>query len=646
MKKKILFLLTMVFIFPFALHASSFKPALNCPESANPGETISCKITATVDNITAIQATYNLGSTTYDSFEFDSKIKDSTLTTSSSSTAFTIQENENAGSISTLLSSTSITIGTLKIKIPTSGNGPFYISIDFRGTDVTTYATVGKTTLTSTIKTKSVESTLKSLTVDGMSLSPSFSPNTTNYTLPQTDATFIKVSATASDTSAKVTGTGTISLKVGLNTIAVKVSSASGSVTTYTIKVTRTDERDTVNTLKSLSIKGYSITPSFKSSTKTYSLDVDSSVSKVTVEATLESSKSSFVKNYGPRTQNLNYGKNTITIKVAAENGTENSYSITVNRKDDRDKNNNLSSLSLSEGNIKFDKNTLKYTVDLDSSISEITISAAAESKKAQLSGTGTKKLSEGTNTFTITVTAENESVKKYVIVVNRGAASVVTPEKNETHEENETEAKDEKFITTLSINNADIDFNPDVYKYNIKLKPSEKTLDLRYKTGSGYTATVEGNENLKDGSVVKIIVEGKGRTIEYIFNIKEEVIEEESKSNDIILYIAIGLLSLVVVGIVISLLTKEKPTPEQVVKNKFFQEPTQKFYTSSTLVEGVKRSQVSGSMISQFEKPNSLTDAAPSEPVHKEMPKQEVAHFEEIDFDPITDKDVNNQNF
>jgi hypothetical protein len=93
--KKVLFLL-LVMMFPLVLNASSFSPKLECPKGAVPGETITCTLSATIDNITAIQGTYSLGQTTYDSFTFDSKIKNSSLQTSASSTAFTIQENENA----------------------------------------------------------------------------------------------------------------------------------------------------------------------------------------------------------------------------------------------------------------------------------------------------------------------------------------------------------------------------------------------------------------------------------------------------------------------------------------------------------------------------------------------------------------------
>lgn len=641
--KKVLFLL-LVMMFPLVLNASSFNPKLECPKGAVPGETITCTLSATIDNITAIQGTYSLGQTTYDSFTFDSKIKNSSLQTSASSTAFTIQENENAGSISTVLGTKNITIGTLKVKLPNIA-GPYYLSIEFRGTDAETFGTVGKQTQTATINQNSQDSTLKSLSVEGMILGPKFAPNITSYSLPETDEESITIKAEANDSTSKVTGTGTVPLEYGSNTKVVTVTSAAGTQTKYTIKVTRTDMRESINILKSLSVKGYTITPAFASTTKTYSLNVENNVSKVTIEAAVESSKSSFVKNYGPRTVTLNYGKNDVKIKVKAENGSENTYTINITRKDNRDDNNYLSTISLSKGNITFSKTTMTYTVNVDGNVKDITISAEAESQKAKVSGTGTKELKEGTNKFTITVKAENETERKYTVIVNRGKATVETNETADTNETNET-IENVVYVKSLDIKNANIVFDPDVHEYTVKLKQGETKLDILYQIEDGYTSTLEGNDNLKDGSIVKLIIDDNGLRIEYNFNIKivSGAEEEETSSNDIILYVAVGLLALVVIGIVLSALTKEKPTPEQVVKQKYFQDDNQKFYTSKTLIEGVKSSQVSGSMISQVERSNSMTERAseiPPKPEVQNIPEQ----VETLDFDPVTQDDINNQN-
>ena len=84
-------------------------------------------------------------------------------------------------------------------------------------------------------------------------------------------------------------------------------------------------------------------------------------------------------------------------------------------------KNNNLSSLGV-EGytlNEEFNKDTLEYTVTVPSDIEKITLTGAAEDKKASINGLGEFEVSEGENKFEVVVTAENGSTKTYTVKVN-----------------------------------------------------------------------------------------------------------------------------------------------------------------------------------------------------------------------------------
>ncbi len=81
-------------------------------------------------------------------------------------------------------------------------------------------------------------------------------------------------------------------------------------------------------------------------------------------------------------------------------------------------KNNYLSSLSIEGKEIMplFNKNTLNYTVELDSNTESIKIIAKPEDYKSDVDGTGTKEVNEGDNKFNIIVTAQNGSTKTYTI--------------------------------------------------------------------------------------------------------------------------------------------------------------------------------------------------------------------------------------
>lgn len=91
--------------------------------------------------------------------------------------------------------------------------------------------------------------------------------------------------------------------------------------------------------------------------------------------------------------------------------------------------NNKLSGLS-ADGYVitpTYNKDTFEYNLIVDPSVSGINVSAAAIDSKASVSGTGTVSLNSGNNDVKITVTAQNGSVREYVIHVvrqNGGAAS------------------------------------------------------------------------------------------------------------------------------------------------------------------------------------------------------------------------------
>lgn len=89
---------------------------------------------------------------------------------------------------------------------------------------------------------------LKSLSVSTGKLSPSFSASRTSYTVSVgNDVTECAVYATAADSGAKVSVSGTSALKMGANTRTVTVTAPNGSQKTYTVTINRSSEEDTVS---------------------------------------------------------------------------------------------------------------------------------------------------------------------------------------------------------------------------------------------------------------------------------------------------------------------------------------------------------------------------------------------------------------
>ena len=86
---------------------------------------------------------------------------------------------------------------------------------------------------------KSTNNNLKSLSIDGFEL---VKVDNNNYTLTvSNDITSVNVNASAEDSKANVTGTGTKELQVGENNIEVIITSESGTQNKINIKITRKD---------------------------------------------------------------------------------------------------------------------------------------------------------------------------------------------------------------------------------------------------------------------------------------------------------------------------------------------------------------------------------------------------------------------
>ena len=91
-----------------------------------------------------------------------------------------------------------------------------------------------------------------------------------------------------------------------------------------------TDNLDTTNTLDSITVSDCTLDPVFNNATTEYSCTVKNNVTTVNVNATATSKKA---KVRGLGTKDLTVGKNTLPIRVIAEDGSEKIYNVNVTRK-------------------------------------------------------------------------------------------------------------------------------------------------------------------------------------------------------------------------------------------------------------------------------------------------------------------------
>lgn len=105
-------------------------------------------------------------------------------------------------------------------------------------------------------------------------------------------------------------------------------SSNTQSTTNTAEEVKQEDTRSKENSLASLSVSEGTLSPSFKASTTSYTVNLPADKTKITISAKAKDSKASVS---GTGEKKLDVGKNTFTVKCTAENGSVKSYKIVVN---------------------------------------------------------------------------------------------------------------------------------------------------------------------------------------------------------------------------------------------------------------------------------------------------------------------------
>lgn len=368
---------------------------------------------------------------------------------------------------------------------------------------------------------KNSDATLKSLSVDGYTLSPSFSANNTSYSIKvPSNVSSINLSAISNSDKAKIEGIGNVYLTGNVTNVVVKVTAEDGTVKSYNIKIER--EGSTVKssdaTLKSLDVSGYTLIPGFKSNVNTYSIKVKNNITGLNVKAIANSDKAS-VSISGNK--NWKEGNNTITIKVIAEDGSVNNYIVNVEREsseskkdDSKSSDNYLKELTIQSSHEikpKFNKSVMSYNITVPYEVEKLNLNAITSEKNAKVEITGNEKFKVGElNVVEIKVTAEDGSVRIYSLNVTRSTTSSKTGLKN-------IEIKDVE-LSPL--------FNSNTLEYKAKVKGNKDKLDISATTiDSNSKFEIIGNENLKVGhnNILIKVTDEQGFSSYYSIDVEKE---------------------------------------------------------------------------------------------------------------------------
>lgn len=223
-----------------------------------------------------------------------------------------------------------------------------------------------------------------------------------------------------------------------------------------------------------------------------YKLEVSSPT--VSVYATLTSTDSNYVEGYEPRTVNLNYGVNTILIKIINKEGVTRTYTILVTRTDDRTSDNTLSNITLSAGKINFNANVTDYKIEIPKSTTNVNVNSVIGSDKASyVSGyvPGNVSITGDTTVKLIKVKSETGSTRTYVLTFVKEGTDLISDESLQ--------------LLDLVVSKAKIPFESSVANYSMSVDYETDLIDIytTLKNKDSYTSISVKRKNDASYSIV-----------------------------------------------------------------------------------------------------------------------------------------------
>ena len=186
-----------------------------------------------------------------------------------------------------------------------------------------------------------------------------------------------------------------------------------------------------------------------------------------------------------------------------------------------------LKDLSLNKGDITFLKQRTTYNVKVDSSVSEIKITAKPEddSSRVRINGSlvdeddnykKTVSLDKGKNEIKIKVTDSKDNQRTYTLNITRGSSS--------------DSSDDDVYLSNLELDEADLDFSEDDTSYEVDVDEDVKKIVVTAEPeDEEYLVTINGSEVNSDDDYQKKVSLSKGEnTIKVVV---EDEVEDQKRT-------------------------------------------------------------------------------------------------------------------
>ena len=284
--------LCVLFVLPVPVFAATVTGTFTGPSTVRAGDSITLTYQIKGEDIKAFSASLEYDSTQVTLSKITKSIADPwSLTTNGD--ALMLADEQLSKPIN---KATKLFTVTFKVKSSLKVGTKINISVVDGMASAGSAQKVAKVTYSATIAApKSTNNKLKSLSVTGGELAPTFGADITEYavTVPFS-IDKLEVKAAAADSKAKVS-VDSPSLVVGENTVTVTVTAESGAKQTYTIKVTREQDPNYVPAdnalLSGITVEGYVISPFFDPAITEYIVWLPYETERISVSGTPADSK-------------------------------------------------------------------------------------------------------------------------------------------------------------------------------------------------------------------------------------------------------------------------------------------------------------------------------------------------------------------
>ncbi|NLL01457.1 MAG: cadherin-like beta sandwich domain-containing protein [Mollicutes bacterium] len=325
------------------------------------------------------------------------------------------------------------------------------------------------------------------------------------------------------------------------------------------------------NQLKNIYLNSEAISK-FNSEIYTYKVNIDNNIEKIEITADLINENSK-ITGVGEIKIEANNPVTVVPITVKSETGITRIYYLYL-VKEIIDTNLTADSIELTDSkknliDFEFNPNIYEYQIEVDSNITSLNLNVMLSDSLSLVKDYGNRKIDihDGDNAVLIKIKNKDNEVRTYVLNITKLLSN-----------------KSANFyLKTLEIDKYELKFSKKVKVYYLPIKKSTKKLNINA-TAEDKKATVNiiGNEDLKEGSIVKILVKAENGS-KFTYQIHIKCLKHNIFKTILFIALLLSLIGLIYIGYKKYYLAKKKKQRATKKKSTGVKKPKKKTKKKTT---------------------------------------------------------------